>query len=80
MLKNKYSLEFKIMVVKYYLNHHTVRETLNEFGIAESVLFTTSLSFSLETPTNGTERVVRLYMFLILYQSVSQKKNNIILL
>ena len=39
MLKNKYSLEFKIMVVKYYLNHHTVRETLNEFGIAESVLF-----------------------------------------
>ena len=27
------------MVVKYYLNHHTVRETLNEFGIPESISF-----------------------------------------
>ena len=35
----KYTIEFKKQVVEFYLDHHTVKETLQEFHIPESTLF-----------------------------------------
>lgn len=39
MSNNKYTTEFKKKVVEFYLDHHTVKETLQEFYISESTLF-----------------------------------------
>lgn len=35
----RYTTEFKLKVIKYYLDNHSVKKTLSEFGIAESTLF-----------------------------------------
>lgn len=40
MSNQKYTTEFKKQVVEFYLDHHTVKETLQEFHISESTLFT----------------------------------------
>ena len=39
MSNQKYTMEFKKQVVKFYLDHHTVKETLQEFHVPESTLF-----------------------------------------
>ena len=39
MSNQKYTLEFKKQVVEFYLDHHTVKETLQQFHIHESTLF-----------------------------------------
>ena len=39
MSNQKYTTEFKKKVVEFYLDHHTVKETLQEFHIPESTLF-----------------------------------------
>ena len=39
MSNQKYTTEFKKQVVEFYLDHHTVKETLSEFNIPESTLF-----------------------------------------
>lgn len=39
MSNQKYTTEFKKQVVEFYLDHHTVKETLSEFNISESTLF-----------------------------------------
>ena len=39
MSNKKYSIQFKIKVVEFYLNNHTVQETLQKFSVAESSLF-----------------------------------------
>lgn len=39
MSNQKYATEFKKQVVEFYLDHHTVKETLQEFHIPESTLF-----------------------------------------
>jgi transposase InsO family protein len=39
MANKKYSVHFKIKVVEFYLNNHTVTETLQKFSVAESSLF-----------------------------------------
>ena len=39
MSNQKYTIEFKKQVVEFYLDHHTVKETLQEFQISESTLF-----------------------------------------
>ena len=39
MSQKTYPTEFKIEVVKYYKCHHSVTETLERYGIAESTLF-----------------------------------------
>ena len=40
MSNQKYTIEFKKQVVEFYLDHHTVKETLQEFHVSESTLFT----------------------------------------
>ena len=35
----KYTTEFKKQVVEFYLDHHTVKETLQEFHVPESTMF-----------------------------------------
>lgn len=39
MSNQKYATEFKKQVVEFYLDHHTVKETVSEFNIPESTLF-----------------------------------------
>ena len=39
MSNQKYTMEYKKQVVKFYLDHHTVKETLQEFHVPESTLF-----------------------------------------
>ena len=39
MSNQKYTMEFKKQVVKFYLDRHTVKETLQEFHVPESTLF-----------------------------------------
>lgn len=39
MSNQKYTTEFNKKVVEFYLDHHTVKETLQEFYISESTLF-----------------------------------------
>lgn len=39
MSNQKYTTEFKKQVVEFYLDHHTVKETVSEFNIPESTLF-----------------------------------------
>lgn len=39
MSNQKYTTEFKKQVVEFYLDHHTVKETISEFNIPESTLF-----------------------------------------
>ena len=39
MSNQKYTMVFKKQVVKFYLDHHTVKETLQEFHVPESTLF-----------------------------------------
>ena len=39
MSNQKYTIEFKKQVVEFYLDHHTVKETLQQFHIHESTLF-----------------------------------------
>ena len=39
MSNQKYATEFKKKVVEFYLDHHTVKETLQKFNIPESKLF-----------------------------------------
>lgn len=39
MSNSRYTPEFKLKAVKYYLDNHSVKKTLSEFGIAESTLF-----------------------------------------
>ena len=39
MSNQKYTTEFKIQVVKFYLDHHTMKETLQKYPIHESTLF-----------------------------------------
>ena len=39
MSNQKYTTEFKKQVVEFYLDHHTVKETLQEFRIPENTLF-----------------------------------------
>ena len=39
MFTSQYTTSFKREVVKFYLNHHTVKEVLQKYSIAESTLF-----------------------------------------
>ena len=39
MSNQKYTIEFKKQVVEFYLDHHTVKETLQEFHVPESTMF-----------------------------------------
>lgn len=39
MSNQKYATEFKRKVVEFYLDRHTVKETLHEFSVHESTLF-----------------------------------------
>lgn len=40
MSNQKYNIEFKKQAVEFYLDHHTVKETMQKFHISESTLFT----------------------------------------
>ena len=38
MSNQKYTIEFKKQVVEFYLDHHTVKEPLQEFHVSESTM------------------------------------------
>lgn len=40
MSNTKYTNEFKFEVITYYLDNHTVKETISHYNISESTLFT----------------------------------------